>query len=240
MEFPLIQSLARPARSKLVWAVCDGFDEAPESGSEQCALDRAATPQFDALCRHSETGLLKKRAEHDAPLVDFDAVARLSVFEVVSRGARPSLAGLLACAEHKTVPELLDFERSLSIHWNEYDLFLLRLDWRSEAEKVEGRFDCKEWIEMLDAWLTGLVAQFQPDVFALSGNLWLRGEGGSEHPASTPVLLHSSHSRARQTSGFTIDACRRGRLGRELSLRHWLLLLLAHAGRLDEVVLDEV
>ena len=84
-----------------------------------------------------------------------------------------------------------------------------------------------EWIEMVDAWLPGLLAYFQPEVFALSGDL----DAVVSKDTSILSLIHSPLSQAHSCQGLSQRACRDGRLGEQVDLRQWLLLLMAHSSR---------
>lgn len=238
MYLPLIENLARPNGSKILWAVCDSFGNDGEDGSRKYALDQARTPNFDGLCAESETGLLKTRTCPKEASVDFDAIAHLSSLEINGPGGRPVLGRLLGSARVEAHDGLMGAEHLLEARWTDYDFFVLRMGRRGLAGDLGNALNRIEWIEMLDAWLPGLFARFTPDVFALSGEIWAEDNDGPPQNRPSPVLLHSKKSRPLQSEGFTLECCRRGRLGSRLSVRHWLLLLLAHAERLDEVVME--
>lgn len=80
---------------------------------------------------------------------------------------------------------------------------------------------------MLDAWLPGLLACLGPRVFALSGGI--RKQDGAAKPLETwtPVLLHPGQGRTLPAEGFTLNCCRKGPLGSEVSVHDWLRLLLS-------------
>lgn len=228
--------MSRPNGSKILWTVCDSFGKDPEDGSGKCALDAARTPNFDSLCAASETGLFQSGTRPKNPSVDFDSIARLSLFEINGSGSQPALEQLLGGTHKEAGDGLRGAEDTLESCWDLADFFVLRLDRRDVAGGLDDDLKQEEWIEMLDAWLPGLLGRFRPDVFAMSGGIWSSGAADGARREPSPVLLHSGKSRAMQTEGFTLDCCRKGRLGQRLNLRHWLLLLLAHTERLDEVV----
>lgn len=191
------------------------------------ALDVARTPNLDSLCRQSLTGMMRRRKAAQKPSAD-TASTGLSALEIDLCGARPLFDDMRELIERVTVDDLPGVENELAERWDQVDLFVLNLDRQSFGRKLGNDLTRAEWIEILDAWLPGLLAVFGPDVFALSGDI--RDQNGSVEvlDPSTPLLLHSRRSRALQGKGFTLDRCRKGGLGVDLSLRHCLLLLLAH------------
>lgn len=122
---------------------------------------------------------------------------------------------------------LSGFEEVLDAQRQSYDFFYLHLDgeYKSILEVCDP--ESIEWVEMVDAWLPGLLGRFQPEVFALSGDL----DAVLSRDASIPAMIHSPRVEAHPAEGFSPSACRKGRLGEQLDLRQWLLLLMAHSSR---------
>ncbi len=217
--------------SKILWAVCGGLDDNAGDGSPITALRAARTPNFDRLCRESETGMMRRRKPQESPHLDFAAIGGLSVLEVDGNNTPPLLEVGNGRVCQEAADDLLSIESLLAEKWEHFDLFVLKLDRHSFDENMGNDCNGVEWVELLDAWLPGVLARLKPGVFALSGEVW-NGNGESAD-RSTPVLLHSEQSKASQTEGFNHRDCRRGSLGTNLSLSRWLLLLLAHAGRME-------
>lgn len=215
-------------RGKILWVACDSFDRTLEENPKKSILQAADTPNLDALCQLSETGLMT--AGTGAPFDELEKFSELSRLRSLAVTNHPSHCGLeksLQFDRYETVQGLSGFEDVLETEWDAYDFFFMHLDgeYRSLLEICDPK--TIEWIEMVDAWLPGLLGRFQPEVFAISGDL----DAVFSRDASIMAMIHSPWVKAHRSEGLSPKAWHNGRLGEQIDLRQWLLLLMAHSSR---------
>jgi len=212
---------------------CDTFGGKFENiGVGKSVLERARLPNIDGLCRKSATGLLNAPQVLPNPDPDFEGITGMRPLTIDNDDRNKPIAGLFLEGRVEHVKSLSDFEGALGDCWNNYDFFHLRLDHRQCAANSGCDFDAKEWIEMMDAWVPGLMAVFRPDVFAFSGVWWEHMQDSGEMEVPIPLLIHSRRCRVQQQKEFSEQACKTGILGRRVSADQWLLNLMAYAGRI--------
>lgn len=191
-------------------------------------MEGADTPSLDALCQNSETGLMTAKNGQEfnrrEKLYDLTCLRSLAITNGTTQRV------LEQCFEFdhlKAVGSLVDFEDTLEEEWNSFDFFYIHLD--GECELLRKLCDPArgEWVEMVDAWLPGLLGRFRPEVFALSGDL----DAVVSRGASILSMIHSPLSHPQSNGGLSRRTCRDGRLGEQVDLREWLLLLMAHSSR---------
>lgn len=71
----------------------------------------------------------------------------------------------------EVVDDFSGLEGRLFEQWNHYDFFVLHLNRHSFRKGLGEELARSEWIEILDAWLPGLIACLGPRVFALIGDI---------------------------------------------------------------------
>lgn len=172
IHIPLNDHLSQPNKNKILWTVCDSFDKNPRDSSQQDRMVPARTPNFDGLCRGPEAGPTQRGTLAEAPAEYFPSIRGLSALEIDVCGARPLFNGLPRNVVHATADDFTGVERMLAVQWEHHDLFVLNLDHRGFGVRFGVDLTRLEWVELLDAWLFGLLAVFQPNVFAMSGGIW--------------------------------------------------------------------
>ncbi|MFO8027324.1 MAG: hypothetical protein R6U56_06650 [Opitutales bacterium] len=215
-------------RGKVLWVACDSFDKSLKKNPKQSIVQAADTPNLDALCQLSETGLIKAgKGTRLGGAKKFSDLTRLRSLAVTNHPSHRALERSFQFDRYETVHGLSGFEDVLEAEWDSYDFFYMHLDgeYKSILEVCDP--ESIEWVEMVDAWLPGLLGRFQPEVFALSGDL----DAVLSQDASILAMIHSPWVEARPAEGLSPSACRKGRLGDQLDLRQWLLLLMAHSSR---------
>lgn len=215
-------------RGKILWVACDSFDRPSDENPGKTMLETVATPNLDALCQLSDTGLMTAdNGAHFFSAEKFGDLTHLRSLAITNRTAHCVLEKTFEFDRYESARGLRGVEDALETHWDSFDFIYVHLD--GEYKTVLDFCDPKvsEWIEMVDAWLPGLLGRFQPEVFALSGDL----DAVLSQDASILAMIHSPLSRAHPCEGLTKRACRNGRLGEKIDLRQWLLLLMAHSSR---------
>jgi len=223
-----LQNSERSGTGKILWIACDSFDRPLDGEAGKTLLEAVETPNLDALCQLSETGLIKVEDETDLIHNErFADLTQLRSLALTNDSARSGLERTFAFDRYETLRGLSDFEDVLEAEWDSFDFFYLHLDgeYRTLLESSDPKVT--EWIKMVDAWLPGLLAHFQPEVFALSGDL----QAERSRDASIMAMIHSPCSRTHSCEGLSPRTCRNGRLGTQIDLRQWLLLLMAHSSR---------
>jgi len=224
----LLQHSDRSGTGKILWVACDRFDRPLKEDSEEFLLEAVETPNLDALCRLSETGLIKVGKEKNINHGErFANLTRSRSLAITNISASPAFEEAIAFDHYETVGGLSSFEDVLETEWDSFDFFHLHLDGACKTLHESSDPEETEWIKMVDAWLPGLLAHFQPEVFALSGDLH------ADHSPNAPILamLHSPCSWIHSCESLSPRTCRNGRLGTQIDLHQWLLLLVAHASR---------
>ncbi len=145
----------------------------------------------------------------------YRGVAQLAGMDVVSVGESPAEA--FECAGQR---------------WERSDFLFIHIKGTDMAGE-DGNFDAKrKAIEQVDAALPALVAR-APEVLCITGDhstpVSMRGH--SWHPV--PTLVHGPRAFADGFGRFHEKHCRGGSLG-TLASRDLMVVLLAHAGRLDK------
>ena len=216
------------SNGKILWVACDSFDRPSEANPGKSMLEATDTPNLDALCQLSETGLMTVKNEREFDYAEkFSELTRLRSLAITNRSGHCVLEKSFAFGRYETVRGLIEFEEVLEAEWDSFDFFYVHLDgdYKSLLECCDP--EVTEWIEMVDAWLPGLLAHLRPEVFALSGDL----DAVVSRDTSILSMIHSPLSRAHPCKGLSQRACRDGRLGGQVDLRRWLLLLMAHSSR---------
>ena len=218
----------RPGNGKILWVACDSFDRPSNEDPSKSMLETTDTPNLDALCELSETGLMTAKNEREFKRAEkFSDLTRLRSVAITNHSSHCVLERSFEFDRYETVRGLVGFEKLLEAEWGSFDFFYVHLDgeYKSLLELCEPQVT--EWIEMVDTWLPGLLAYFQPEVFALSGDL----DAVVSKDTSILSMIHSPLSHAHSCRGLSQRACRDGRLGEQVDLRQWLLLLMAHSSR---------
>lgn len=212
-----------------MWVACDSFNLKSNKTPGANVLETASTPNLDALCQSSETGLMTtndgrrfNRAEEFSMLTQLDSLA------ITNHRACKGLEKFFTFDRYETVSNLEGFEDMLETNWEAFDFFYIHLNGKYEALfEQHSDIRAEEWVEIVDAWLPGILGFFQPEVFALSGDL----DAVLCESENLLALIHSpktgSHSGEDQCRKFFPD----GRLGKEVNLEQWILLLMAHSSR---------
>lgn len=157
----------------------------------------------------------------------FSDLSRLRSLAITNHSSHCALERSFQFDRYETVHGLSGFEDVLATEWEAYDFFYLHLDgeYKSILELCDP--EIIEWIEMVDVWLPGLLGRFQPEVFAISGDLDI----ALSRDDTTLAMIHSPQVQVHPAEGLSPRACRKGRLGEKIDLRQWLLLLMAHSSR---------
>ena len=228
-----MQNLALSGGGKIIWVASDSFDLNPGKTPKNSPPARSGTPNIDQLATLAETGMLgtKASAWRKAP-VDLKEVTQMRSFAITNSSTGHPLKSQLRFERYATVRGLRDFETILERHWNDYDFFYLQI--KADSLSIADTSDPsdREWLEMVDAWLAGLISGFLPEVFALSGDVSRTFSGGE----SVPAIVHSDRIAIQEPVGLGQPDFENGQLSDWGTLNQWLLLLMAHANRLDEVI----
>lgn len=215
-------------RGKILWIACDSFNVPSNTNPGEVILETVETPNLDAICRFSATGLM---ANGDADWFDrperFAELTRLRSLAITNCSDRCALEQTFEFDRYETVRGLDDFSKVLEKHWDAFHFFYLHLDGGGQVASEGSDAGIGERIEMVDAWLPGLLDQFQPEVFALSGDL----EAMVSVDDAILAMIHSSRVQAHTCEGLSREGCRNGKLGNAIGLRQWILLLMAHSSR---------
>lgn len=219
------------SRGKIIWAACEDFDTPSAKKSVKTILEEADTPNIDRLCHFSESGLLEAGPS-------FANMSEQTVGEVVGMRSiaitnlaeKNPLEGIVRFERYERVKRLSEFEEVLAGFWEDHDLFYIHLDGKAHVEWESGEPSDREWVEMIDAWIPGFMARFQPKVFALTGDV---STTLKEESAAVPAMVHSKRSHSRRKKGFNHRDCQGGQLGEHFDLSRWFVLLREHAGYLD-------
>lgn len=191
-------------------------------------LELTDTPNLDALCQVSETGLMTAKNGRDFRHAEkLGDLTHLRSLAITNSSYHCVLERCFEFDRYETVRGLSGFEDILEAEWHSFDFIYVHLDGEYKTVLELCDPEVTEWIEMVDAWLPGLLGHFQPEVFALSGDL----DAIVSRGASILSMIHSPVSQAHPCQGLSQRSCRDGRLGEQVDLRQWLLLLMAHSSR---------
>jgi|GEM_PF-3368310 len=222
----------QPAESsgngKILWVACDSFDRPADKKSAVSMLESTDTPNLDALCQFSETGLMTAKNGREFNYGErFCDLTHLRSLAITNHSTNCVLERCFEFDCYEMVRGLNGYEGVLEAAWDSFDFFYVHLDGECKTVREFCDPEITEWIQMVDAWLPGLLGYFQPEVFALSGDL----DAVVCRDASILSMIHSPWSQAHPCKGLSPRACRDGRLGEQVDLRQWLLLLMAHSSR---------
>lgn len=191
-------------------------------------MDTAHTPNLDALCRFSTTGWMTASNQRSFDEVQrFDSLTDLRSLAITNHPAQCALEKVFAFDRYETVTGLTGFDDVLESNWDAFDFFYIHLNGEHGAELEGSTIKASEWVEMVDAWLPGVLGRFKPEVFALSGDL----DAVLSEDASIPTMIHSPRIKAHSCWGFSRQGFQDGRPDKEMDLRQWLIFLMAHSSR---------
>ncbi|HKK18036.1 MAG TPA: hypothetical protein VJ952_05070, partial [Opitutales bacterium] len=143
---------------KILWVACDSFDKPSEENSKESMLEVADTPNLDALCRLSETGLMRTIKEREFKHAErFGDLTRLRSLAITNHSAHCVMERCFEFDRYETVRGLRAFEEVLEAEWDSFDFFYLHLDGEYKSVRELCDPEVMEWIEMVDAWLPGLL-----------------------------------------------------------------------------------
>ncbi|MFP4260232.1 MAG: hypothetical protein ACLFS1_04045 [Opitutales bacterium] len=191
-------------------------------------LETTDIPNLGALCQLSETGLMKlEDGNQFNRLEKLGDLTGLRSLAISNSSSQSVLERSFEFDRYEKIRGLSGFEKVLDAKWESFDFFYVHLDgeYQSILEICDPKVE--EWIKMVDAWLPGLLGYFQPDVFALSGDLDAVVSGDT----SILSMIHSPRSQVTPGEALSPRTCRQGRLGEQVDLRQWLLLLMALSSR---------
>ncbi|MFN0199423.1 MAG: 2,3-bisphosphoglycerate-independent phosphoglycerate mutase [Planctomycetaceae bacterium] len=214
---PPLEPEARNERSKATAEICREFlrqareilkNDAPANFLTLRGIDKLPTiPRFDEVYGMRATAI--------AVYPMYRGLARLVSMNVLDAGL--------------TLGDQMD---RLEKSWNDFDFFFIHFKY-TDSTGEDGNFDAKvKRIEELDAAIPRITA-LKPDVIAVTGDHSTPSKMQSHSWHPVPVLLAADHCRYDNAKSFGEAECRHGALG-QFEAKYLMLLILAHAGRLEK------